>query len=139
MTLSRGDLQEIAQTKLDDAVLLFEHERFSNSYYLFGYAAEIALKACIARSFSPETIPDKRFVNEIYSHDLDRLMRLAKLNVVLEDERNLRPRFGTHWSAVSEWSEETRYDTIDVFRATDMRRAMLDQDDGVFQWLQKHW
>ena len=45
----RVDLQALAQAKLDDAKLLFDNGRFSNAYYLAGYAVELGLKACIAR------------------------------------------------------------------------------------------
>lgn len=139
MTLSRDDLQKIAQVKLEDANILFDHGRYSNSFYLFGYAAEIAIKASIARVFSSETIPDKKFVNDIYSHDLDKLIRLAGLDGQLKDERDESPAFHAYWSTVSDWSEETRYDIIDVFRATAMRNAMMDETHGVFRWLQHHW
>lgn len=139
MTLSRNDLRNIAQVKLDDAVLLFDHGRYSNSYYLFGYAAEIALKTRIATVFLPETIPDKKFVNDVYSHDLDKLVRLAGLDGLLKVEREQSPAFEAYWSTVSDWSEDKRYDIIDVFRATAMRNAMTDQEFGVFRWLQHHW
>ena len=52
--LKRTDMQSIVQAKVDDAHLLFQNGRFSNSYYLAGYAIEIALKACIAAQISAE-------------------------------------------------------------------------------------
>ena len=48
--LKREDLQANAQAKLDDAVILLQQGRFSNAYYLAGYAVEILFslmdKAC---------------------------------------------------------------------------------------------
>ncbi|CCV07721.1 conserved hypothetical protein [Mesorhizobium metallidurans STM 2683] len=67
MTLERATLQAIANAKLRDAELLFQNERFSNAYYLFGYAAEIAIKSRISRLFSPDTIPDKKFAQDMTS------------------------------------------------------------------------
>ena len=52
MTLQRTELQAIANAKLQDAELLFQNGRHSNAYYLFGYAAEIAIKSRISRLFS---------------------------------------------------------------------------------------
>jgi hypothetical protein len=137
--LHRSDLQLLAQAKLDDAELLFQHQRFSNAYYLFGYAAEIAIKARISRIFMPETIPDRRLVNDVYSHDLGKLIGLAGLAVELDKRRKVSAVFEGHWSAVSTWSEQTRYDMIDAFTATALRNAMMDENEGVFGWLQNFW
>ena len=60
--LNHKDLQNLSNAKFSDAVLLFENERFSNAYYLAGYAVGIGLKACIALQFKPETLPDPKFV-----------------------------------------------------------------------------
>ena len=42
--LRRADLRRLAEEKLADAELLLAHHRYANSYYLAGYAIEIALK-----------------------------------------------------------------------------------------------
>jgi hypothetical protein len=57
--LKGTNLKALAQAKLDDAILLFDNKRYSNAYYLAGYAIELALKACIAKQFVADTIPDK--------------------------------------------------------------------------------
>ncbi|MER9435089.1 hypothetical protein [Mesorhizobium sp. M0618] len=139
MTLERTALQAIANAKLQDAELLFQNERYSNAYYLFGYAAEIAIKSRISRLFQPDTIPDKKFVQDFYSHDLNRLVALAGLSVDLTESRTASPVFDGHWSAVSDWNEASRYDMIDVFEATAMRNAMVDEEQGIFRWLQDRW
>lgn len=139
MTLERATLQAIANAKLRDAEFLFQNERFSNAYYLFGYAAEIAIKSRISRLFRPDTIPDKKFVQDIYSHDLNKLIALAGLSAELTESRAASPVFDGHWSAVSDWNEASRYDMIDVFEATAMRNAMVDEEQGIFRWLQERW
>ncbi|MDO9249509.1 MAG: hypothetical protein Q7U11_23860, partial [Phenylobacterium sp.] len=70
----------MAQTKLDDALLLLAHKRYSNAYYLAGYAIEIALKACISRQITADVIPDKAFINAIHTHQLKDLVGVAGLN-----------------------------------------------------------
>lgn len=62
--LKRADLRANAQAKLDDAIFLLQHKRFSNAYYLAGYAVEIGLKACIAAQIAAETIPDKALLKK---------------------------------------------------------------------------
>ena len=68
--LTKEDLEALSETRLQDAILLLESGRASSAYYLAGYAVELALKACIAKSFHPNAIPDKAFVNEIYTQQL---------------------------------------------------------------------
>jgi hypothetical protein len=137
--MERGFLQAVASAKMNDAELLFQNDRFSNAYYLFGYAAEIAIKSRISRLFRQDTIPDKKLVNDIYSHDLNKLIGLAGLTAELAASRAASPIFDGHWSTVSDWGEASRYDMIDVFEATAMRNAMVDADQGVFGWLRERW
>jgi len=137
--MDRVTLQAIAQAKLDDAELLFQHGRFANAYYLFGYAAEIAIKARIASMFRADTIPDKKIVDRTYSHNLSELVKLAGLSMELDVARQNSPEFDSHWSTATGWIESSRYDMIDVFRATAMRNAMMDPNEGVFRWLRERW
>jgi HEPN domain-containing protein len=137
--MHRDELQRIAIEKYEDAEILFSRGRHSNSYYLFGYAAEVALKARLSRVFTADTIPDKKFVSDIYTHDLKRLIALSGLAEHLESERKREPQFDAYWSTVTGWSESVRYDIVDASRATAMRNAMTNEVRGVFQWLTKHW
>ena len=140
MSLHRRDLQKLAVAKADDAELLFQNGRYSNAYYLFGYAAEMALKARIAgMAFAAEAIPDKRFVNDVYTHDLNKLAQLAGLAQLIRAMREAEPVFDANWATVSEWTEQSRYEVIDVFLSTAMRSAMVEGEFGVFQWLQNNW
>lgn len=139
MALGREELRELAVTKVNDAKLLFDCRRFSNSYYLFGYGVEIGLKACISRAFVAESIPDRRFVNDIFSHDLTKLVGLSGLGAILEASKDASPQFAAYWATVLDWSEEARYETVDEFRATAMHDAMLHSEAGVFQWLRTNW
>jgi hypothetical protein len=139
MPLSMVDLRQLASTKVRDATLLFEHGRHSNAYYLFGYGVELALKARIARIFVAETIPDKQLVNNIYSHDLTKLLALSGLATRMAEDQRASPALTAYWATVVDWSEEARYQMIDEFRSRAMRDAMLAQTDGVFGWLQNNW
>ena len=137
--MERATLRSIAQSKYDDAELLFQNGRFSNAYYLFGYAAEIAIKARIAQKFLSDTIPDKKLVNDVYSHDLAKLILLAGLAEALSEARKNSTNFDSNWSAISDWEETSRYDIIAQARSTAMRNAMTDEEHGVFRWLQNYW
>ncbi|MFI5015041.1 MAG: hypothetical protein ACHQAY_22120 [Hyphomicrobiales bacterium] len=91
---------------------MFEHTRYSNSYYLFGYAIEIALKACISIQFSADTIPDRNLINRIYTHKIADLVALAGLASKVKEAR-LDPARDAAWEIVQEWSEDAKMrDTI---------------------------
>lgn len=81
-----ADLQAIAKANLDDAKLLLGEKRYSSAYYLAGYAIEIGLKACIAKQFVADVIPDKKFVNDIYLHGLKELVGVEELTAALESQ-----------------------------------------------------
>jgi AbiV family abortive infection protein len=86
----RNDLQANAQAKLDDAIILLQNGRYSNAYYLAGYAVEIGLKACIAARITAETIPDKEFIKGILNHQFTRLVGLAGLSRLQKNSKNTR-------------------------------------------------
>lgn len=61
MALARSDLQRLAETRLREARTLFEAGHYAGAYYLAGYVVELSLKACIAKQFKAEVIPDWKF------------------------------------------------------------------------------
>lgn len=138
MQLTRKELQALALVKSEDARLLFEHCRYWNSYYLYGYAIEITLKACISKQFSAEIIPDRKAVQQVFTHKIIDLISLAGLKVQLEKERQ-NQAFDSHWKEIELWSEESRYVMIDPNRAYAMHEAVQDEVNGAFQWITKHW
>lgn len=137
--LTKDDLEALAQTRLDDAVLLLQSGRPSSAYYLAGYAVELALKACIAKAFQPNVIPDKAFVNEVYVHRLDKLLGTAGLLPAFSADSNADPQLATAWGIATQWTESSRYSLWDSVSAGDLINAIGDSQHGVFQWVKKHW
>ncbi|MDP3633586.1 hypothetical protein [Phenylobacterium sp.] len=137
--MKRSELRAVAQTKLDDALLLLAHKRYSNAYYLAGYAIEIALKACISRQITADVIPDKAFINAIHTHQLKDLVGVAGLNGELRAKEVGDAEFSTNWALVRQWHPEKRYSSIDSYSAETMLHATNDQKAGVFPWIQTYW
>lgn len=108
MELSRQEFQRLAEERLEDAEALLSAGRFGGAYYVAGYAVECALKACIARKTRAESWPPKNVDKSHYTHDLEKLLLTAGLknDQQLETDGNLK----TNWLAVSDWSEESRYE-----------------------------
>jgi hypothetical protein len=136
--LPRTTLQRLAIAKIEDARLLFQNQRYSNSYYLYGYGIELGLKACIARQMVAETVPDKAILRGFLEHEIAKLIGLAGLAALLKTERD-NPQFDTPWPIVSEWSVESRYDMMDAVTAAAMMDAVESPDHGVMRWLQQFW
>lgn len=137
--MNRMDLQRMANANYEDACLLFQHDRHASAYYLAGFAVELAIKAAIARHIHAETIPDKQFINRVFTHKLDDLLNLAGLNMRLKEAALETPSLAVAWGVVANWSVVSRYEMIDAFQAADMLSAVGDPGHGVMQWLKTYW
>jgi hypothetical protein len=137
--LTKADLEALALVRLDDARFLLQAQRPSSAYYLAGYAVELALKACIAKAFLADVIPDKGFVAQIYTHDLEALLRMTGLRATFAFDSKADPPLGAAWSIASKWTEASRYTTWSQIAAADLVDAVGDPNHGVLQWLKKCW
>jgi len=135
----RSDLRAHAQAKLEDAVLLLQNGRYSNAYYLAGYAVELALKACIAAQFVADVIPDKGFVNSVYQHSFKHLLGAAGLTAEHKLKQDQDPAFAANWALVSQWTPDVRYQSTDITSAQTMVSAIADEQSGVLKWIKAYW
>lgn len=138
--MNRTDLQSLSILRLEEAKVLLDHGRFEGAYYLAGYAVECGLKACIARQTKEHDFPDKELVNQSYTHDLGKLVRVAGLPERLAEESNRDAEFAKNWGIVKDWGESFRYTPqIPEREAVDLYQAIADPKHGVFEWLKKCW
>jgi hypothetical protein len=133
--------RELAETRLLDANALFLAERFDAAYYLASYVVECALKACIARSTREHDFsPKARKVADYYSHDLEKLIRLAAPE--FEEDRNEDTILAGYWDLVTRWNEESRYELhrADAEKlAEGILLAISDVEHGILKCLSKYW
>jgi HEPN domain-containing protein len=138
--MNRRDLQALSKLRLREARVLLDNRCYEGAYYLAGYAIECALKSCIAKMVQRHDFPDKKQVNDSYSHDFEQLIRAANIRSDLEHELKTNPIFGRYWIAVKDWSEQARYKpVIQQADAEDLYRAITDKQNGVLSWLKKYW
>jgi hypothetical protein len=138
--LNRADLQLLATARLADAEALLDAKRWPAAYYLLGYAVECALKACAARQFRQDEVPDKTVVNDFYTHRLDKLLSISGVKGALEDRARADPAFQVNWNTVRDWNETSRYDhSTSEAKARDMCVAVADPTSGVLTWLKTQW
>jgi len=137
--MNRNDLHHLSRIRLREAKVLLDNNCYEGAYYLSGYAIECALKACIAKQTQRCNFPDRKFVSDIYTHDLNKLMNLAGL----ESDYKLRKAdndFERNWAIVKDWSEQSRY-VYGVTEATakDYYSAVVNRKNGIILWIRKWW
>lgn len=108
--LDRKILRSIAKGRLKDAKVLLRGNRFEGAIYLCGYAVELALKARICQTLKwsgfPSTNKEFKDYLSFRTHDLDALLHLSGL------ETKIKTTLLAEWSAVAQWTPESRYEPI---------------------------
>jgi HEPN domain-containing protein len=135
--LSKRRLIELAEAKLADAKLLLADGRSGNAYYLAGYAVELLLKALLSSRFRADTIPDPIWLKDVFTHNLERLLKLAQLDDDLKQRSDVDDEFKGRWDIVLEWNETSRYYVREQRDAEALIEAIDDPQYGAFQWLKE--
>jgi hypothetical protein len=79
-------------------------------------------------------------VLQSYEHDPLKLMRVAKLESLLDAEKKRDILFNDFWNTVKDWSEESRYmHDIDENKSRAMLDAVSDPNAGILRWLKTLW
>ena len=137
--MNRTDLQDVAMRRLRAAESLLNDQHWDSAYYLAGYAVECGLKACIARRFREHDFPDRKIVNDSFTHDLTKLVKIAGLEREREWAEDAADDFKLNWATVKDWSEESRYEQRSEAQATAILEAIRNAQFGVVQWITQHW
>lgn len=138
--MNRTELQEISRLRVKEARVLLQNGYYSGAYYLIGYAVECALKACIAKQIRRYDFPDRRLVNDSYTHDLEKLLGVSGLKEYLESESAGNPTLQRYWTIVKDWLEQSRYNSeIPENEARNLFSAVTARRNGVLSWLMRWW
>ena len=137
--MKRGEWKKMANEHIKSARALLASGHNSAAYHLAGLALECAFKAKISRVFKNDTWPDKTFVQEIHTHDLERLVQQSGLGRARQMEDQRSPAFRAHWNTVKQWRIESRYKEWSPAEATDMVNAAARRGAGVLAWIKRHW
>jgi hypothetical protein len=138
--MNRVELQEISRQRVREARLLLDNGLYPGAYYLLGYSVECAFKACIAKQIRKHDFPDRRLIDDSYTHDLAKLLINSGLKIELQREFTSNPLLEVNWAIVKDWSQNSRYDNgISKTKAKDLYAAILSRKNGVLTWLKKWW
>lgn len=81
----------------------------------------------------------KGLVNVIYTHKLDQLLAAAGLLPSFNSACRADPYLEANWGFVTQWNEQSGYEIIDPVVAATLVAAIVDEDHGVFRWLERNW
>jgi hypothetical protein len=99
-----------------------------------------ALKACIARLTSQDDYPPKpRFIHDYYSHEIERLVKIAGLTAQRDADAAAVPDLAANWAVVKDWTEESRYERRTQAQAQQLIAAIADAAHVVLPWIKRRW
>jgi HEPN domain-containing protein len=138
--VTRADFQSLADQRLVEAKFLLDHGQWDGAYYLAGYAVELGLRACIIKTLlATDAFPEKKFSENCYTHAIDRLVGLAKLELKLQSATAADPDLQTNWSLTLDWNEAKRYHRMAQAEAEMLYNAIADPLHGVLPWIKTHY
>ncbi|GAG05743.1 unnamed protein product [marine sediment metagenome] len=137
--MDRNDLRELALIRFKEARVLLKNGNYEGAYYICGYVIECGLKACIAKQTRRYDFPDKKTVDESYTHDLTKLIKIAGLELTLDNEMRKDQVFGRYWATAKDWSEQSRYERHAEKEAQNLYSAIADRKHGVLRWIKQYW
>ena len=138
--MNRNHFQQLADVRIDEASVLLAQGKNDGAYYLAGYAVECGLKACIAKLSNQYDFPPKpRFINDCYSHDIDKLVNTAGLTQQRNADNAADPVLDANWTIVENWTEQSRYERKTQAEARQLFAAITDAAHGVLPWVVQHW
>ena len=140
LIVTKAEFQELAERRLAEAKVLLDQGHWDGSYYLAGYAVELALKACIIKTMlATDAFPDKEFSKNCYTHAVEKLVAVAKLDAARKTATDADPDLLANWVLARDWTEEKRYHRIDKTEAEALYAAITDAIHGVLPWIKTHW
>ena len=125
--LDKATLQSNARMRLEDAQVLFDHQRLDGAAYICGYAVEFALKARICETLNTTAYPDK--ILGFKTHQLETLLFLTGR------ESHIKQNALAEWTfVVQNWQPEMRYKPTGAILPAEVQ-TLLDATKTLLQLL----
>ena len=133
--LNRTYFQRIAEERVVEAKAPYAAKRYPGG----GGPVECALKAVICRKTQMHSFPDKKQSDEMYTHNLVKLLGLSGLDSVHAAQARIDPVFARNWNTIKDWSEASRYKMNAHYRARDLISAVDGGPSSFMPWVQTRW
>ena len=84
--------------------------------------------------------PDKRMVLDAYTHDLEKLVKVAGLSPEFDTACRANLDLNLNWAVVKDWKAASRYEVgITAAQAKDLLSACTSRKNGVLTWIKSKW
>ena len=94
----------------------------------------------MARTIQQHDFPDKKFINDAYTHKLKDLVRLdPALWTELQNEISSDVKLRSNWNTVFSWNDENRYELVEELQAKSLYEAAAEPGSGVMEWIRRRW
>ena len=139
--MNRLHWRNLAEERVKEAESLLNAGLWSGAYYLIGYSVEFALKACILGRVENSGVifEDKQFSAKCWTHDLEKLAKLAGLDVERGLATSANPNLDLNWTIVKDWNEQARYENWNELEARKLFNAVTNETSGVLPWIMVRW
>jgi HEPN domain-containing protein len=138
--LNRDKLRQLCNSRLEEAAVLLEKNFWTGAYYFAGLGVECALKSCLASTVRQYDFPEKSFVNQIYVHDLELLLKLnPALWSELRTEIKINTKLALNWNIIRRWSDGKRYELVEESVAKSLYEAATETNSGIVEWIRRRW
>ena len=140
---SPEEIIKIADTRLEEAKLLFKEKRYSGAFYLAGYSVELTLKAKICQSFGTPNLFDEKnstkgidkVRSSVKTHDLTILLIFSGLKPKYDGLKNTNPKMLKNISfLMKKWNEAERYKPDSPVRYAQIEKTINNLEDFL-KWI----
>lgn len=146
-----AEIKELSNSRIDEAKILFENDKYDGAFYLAGYSVELALKAKICEKIG---IPNLFDVNNQETNKIDNVSEIRKVfkthnlyfllimcglkNKYDNDKASNRNLFEANSLLFNNWSENCRYKPCGHMRPLDVEKLikLLTDDNGLLKWIE---
>jgi HEPN domain-containing protein len=138
--VTRAELQWLAGERLREARGLLNLRCWSGAYHVAGYVVECGLKACIIKYLmTTDRFPERKFSEQCWTHDLERLVVLASLKAQRDADATADRILNANWVIIRDWDETSRYTRKTKKQAVGLYNAIAERKHGVLAWIKSHW
>lgn len=148
---SPADILAIADSRLNEANILFANKMYDGAFYLAGYSVELTLKAKICERLGLPNIYAEDFTDNIKgisefrkmlkTHNLHLLLIISGLKSVFDankaNDKNLTNANSLLFNC---WDEDVRYKPCGHKDGKDVEKLLilLSGDNGLLSWIQRN-
>lgn len=97
------------------------------------------MKACIAKNTKQFDFPDKKKVNESYTHDIIQLIRTTGLHSEYLNEIERDKKFKVNSRIIEDWNENSRY-KVDISKeeSKNILDCITNKNNGILKWIKQY-